>query len=407
MSSVPSGSDTRLSSVHSEEDSIAAATNVSSTNPAAAADAAAVSTDNASSATIAAAVAAALVAAGISGTKAENGKGKTASAAASKKGKKGAKGKNFTQAEINCMLELIEEHMPLCNSKWQQVVDEHMMYFPETDRNVDALRRKFNALAGQKVPTGDPFIPPDVKKAQKIRKELSKFSGLKTGSPEKMEINFNKINSKGGALDDESLNLSSNLEEFKDSVEDLRSDSDKGSNKEDEEDEDDDDDEGKIVARSNLRDMAAASSSKKSKTTPMMRSTSSHPVVTREFSSTTFSKRREGTRKSNKKRSLDEDDDDGNDDMNSFMKMFIMQSERERVDRERDREERRRQEEEYREERRVQMAQAKATQDMVQLMLMRSMGIVQHTAAVSMVANEPAANNDSCANKKSVEEEQD
>ncbi len=90
------------------------------------------------------------------------------------------------------MLKLIEEHMPLCNSKWQQVVDEHMMYFPDTDRDVDGLRHKFNALASKKVPTGDPFIPPDVKKAQKIRKELSKFSGLKTGLPEKMEINLTK-----------------------------------------------------------------------------------------------------------------------------------------------------------------------------------------------------------------------
>jgi hypothetical protein len=88
------------------------------------------------------------------------------------------------------------------------------------------------------------------------------------------------------------------------------------------------------------------------------------------------------------------------------MKMFIMQSERERVERKRDREERHRQEEEYREERRVQMAQAKATQDMVQLMLMRSMGIVNHTAAGLMVANEPApANNVSGANEKSVEEQ--
>ena len=115
MSSVPPGSDTGLSSVHAEEDSNAA-TNVSLTDPAATG---AVSTDNPSSVTIAAAVSAALVAAGISGTTADNGKGKMAPATASKKGKKGAKGKKFTQAEINCMLKLIEEHMPLCNSKWQ------------------------------------------------------------------------------------------------------------------------------------------------------------------------------------------------------------------------------------------------------------------------------------------------
>ncbi len=64
---------------------------MSLTKPAAAG---AVLTDNPSSATIAAAVAAALVAAGISGTTADNGKGEMASATASKKEKR-CKGQNF------------------------------------------------------------------------------------------------------------------------------------------------------------------------------------------------------------------------------------------------------------------------------------------------------------------------
>ncbi len=49
--------------------------------------------------------------------------------------------------------------------------------------------------------------------------------------------------------------------------------------------------------------------------------------------------------------------------------MFMMQSER-------DREDHKRQEEVYREERCLQMAQAKATLDMMQLLLMRSMGMI-------------------------------
>ncbi len=72
------------------------------------------------------------------------------------------------------------------------MVDEHMMFFPITDHDVDGLHCKFNALASKKIPsTGCPFIqPPDVKKAKRIRK--------KTGSPEKKEINFSRrINVKG------------------------------------------------------------------------------------------------------------------------------------------------------------------------------------------------------------------
>jgi hypothetical protein len=64
---------------------------------------------------------------------------KKAAAIVSKKGKKGAKAENFTQAEINCLLELIKEIMPLSTSQWQKVVNEHIMYFPDTNHNVDGL----------------------------------------------------------------------------------------------------------------------------------------------------------------------------------------------------------------------------------------------------------------------------
>ncbi len=97
--------------------------------------------------------------------------------------------------------------MPLSASQWQMVIvdNKHLMLYPNApDRDVDGqLCHKFNALASKKVPTGDPYNipPPDVKKAQKIWKELLQISGLKTGSsPEKMEINFNKNNLKGEVL---------------------------------------------------------------------------------------------------------------------------------------------------------------------------------------------------------------
>ena len=208
----------------------------------------------------------------------------------SEKGKKGSRGINFSPEEIDCMLELIDKHMPLSASQWQKVVDEHMMRFPNTDRDIDGLRRKFNTLASKKIPTGDPFIPPDVKKAKKIRNDLSQFSGLKTGSPEKMEINFNRINSKGGALDDVSGVFSSIREEELDFV---------GS----EDSEEDDDNDSKNVARSNLRNMAKKGTTSTTMTPTTTTTTSTHPLVTREFSSTTFSKRRDQN-KSNKKGGL-------------------------------------------------------------------------------------------------------
>jgi hypothetical protein len=78
----------------------ATATNLSTESAAVA-----VSTDNSSTTAIAAAVTAALVAAGISGSTGDKGTEKLKAAVmVSKKGKKGVKGKNFSQAEIDCML---------------------------------------------------------------------------------------------------------------------------------------------------------------------------------------------------------------------------------------------------------------------------------------------------------------
>ena len=87
--------------------------------------------------------------------------------------------------------------------------------------------------------------------------------------------------------------------------------------------------------------------------------------------------------------------------MKTFMKMFMMQSEREQIDREREREDRRRQEEVDREERRLQMAQAKATSDMMQVLLMRSMGMI-NTAAGSMSTTASATTDNSGENEKSA-----
>lgn len=83
-------------------------------------------------------------------------------------------------------------------------------------------------------------------------------------------------------------------------------------------------------------------------------------VVSKEFSSSFV------TKNHNKKATKKKDDDDKDaDEMKTFMQMFIMQSERERADREYEREERRRQAEIDREERRLQMAQTKAQMRML------------------------------------------
>ena len=119
---------------------------------------------------VAVAVAAALAAAWVNAPSepplADGKKNKRKKASANKncdeaiENKKAKKGPNFSQAEVDNMLELIEEAMPLSISQWEAVADEHRIFWPESDCDGERLCRKFNLLANRKIPTGDPFIPP-------------------------------------------------------------------------------------------------------------------------------------------------------------------------------------------------------------------------------------------------------
>lgn len=79
------------------------------------------------------------------------------------------RGSGFSRQEIDGMLELLEEYLPIARQEWDSVLRLHMQRYPELDRTVDSLKRKFSSLHRAKVPTGDPTIPPDVKRAKQIR----------------------------------------------------------------------------------------------------------------------------------------------------------------------------------------------------------------------------------------------
>lgn len=116
----------------------------------------------------------------------------------------GGKGPNFTKAELENMLELIEnsDKMPMCMTDWDAIADKHRTRYPMGDRNGESLRRKFNLLANTKMPTGDPRIPPEVKKAKHIHWRMTEEAGMLSGSPEK-EADLSNIHVGGGAFDED------------------------------------------------------------------------------------------------------------------------------------------------------------------------------------------------------------
>ena len=285
---------------------------------------------------------------------------------------------NFTRAESLNFLELIDEadKFPLCITPWDEIAEKHSESYPLTERDGEGLCRKFNALANIKMPTGDPRIPPEVKIAKKLRWQMGNSAGLKTGSPEKA-VDLTNIHVDGGAYrdqddDNDEVDFSGGGPDY-DGEEDDNDDDESNDDDDDDDDdndddeEEDDDDAAKFRARKKLK---AAPTKSKNCISKLVT-----PAVSKEFTSSVFN-HKQSRKNSGKKQ---DDDEEEADNMKSFMQMFMMQCET-------DREERRLQADRDREEMRLQMAQAKVTQDMIQMMFMRSMGMMsmpQHAPHMS------------------------
>ncbi len=81
---------------------------------------------------------------------------------------KGRRGFKFTTQEIECLLDVIEEIVPIGNPNWERVWDRHMACYPKKERTAKLLWHKFQELAKKKQPTGDPNCPPHICSAKCI-----------------------------------------------------------------------------------------------------------------------------------------------------------------------------------------------------------------------------------------------
>jgi hypothetical protein len=81
---------------------------------------------------------------------------------------KGRRGFKFATQEIKSLLDVIEEIIPIGNPDWEKVWDRHMDRYPKKERTAKSLRCKFQELAKQKIPTGNPNCLPHVRSAKRI-----------------------------------------------------------------------------------------------------------------------------------------------------------------------------------------------------------------------------------------------
>ena len=88
------------------------------------------------------------------------------------------RGKAYTDAEIDSLLETIEDILPRCSNHWETVRSSHTSYYPDLGRTTESLKRKFASLYNYKKPTGDPTCPPQVRRAKAIWENIKSRMGI-------------------------------------------------------------------------------------------------------------------------------------------------------------------------------------------------------------------------------------
>ena len=89
------------------------------------------------------------------------------------------KGVHWMTEEVTILLDKVDEYKPRGTNEWEAVTRaynisrlsiESLNGRPE--RDVDSCKTKFKALKNVRKPTGDPSIPPDVKRAKQIQYQI-------------------------------------------------------------------------------------------------------------------------------------------------------------------------------------------------------------------------------------------
>lgn len=97
------------------------------------------------------------------------------------------RGPGWDEEEEMWLLDAIEEFTPINPAEWEQVKTTHDVRFSGKRRNVKSIIRKFTELARTAEPTGDPNIPPAVRRAKEIREMITEKTDGTTGSPDPAE----------------------------------------------------------------------------------------------------------------------------------------------------------------------------------------------------------------------------
>jgi hypothetical protein len=80
----------------------------------------------------------------------------------------------FTTDELESLMDIIEDVLPMGKYEWERVVARYNSMFPDRPRNEKSVCNQFNSYSKQKPPTGDPDCPPLVRKSKLIQAKIVK-----------------------------------------------------------------------------------------------------------------------------------------------------------------------------------------------------------------------------------------
>eukprot|EP00536_Pseudo-nitzschia_multiseries_P013673 jgi/Psemu1/35988/gm1.35988_g len=89
--------------------------------------------------------------------------------------------RNYSRREVMELLYTLKAILPVGPEDWAQVGLIHNDNFPDTNRSVENLRRKYNGLYRKQIPTGDPNCPKDVKLAKRVKYLIKCKEGVGDG----------------------------------------------------------------------------------------------------------------------------------------------------------------------------------------------------------------------------------
>lgn len=87
-----------------------------------------------------------------------------------------ARGPGFKEAETKTLLESIEEVTPIGCDECEYVLTLQKKKWSNMNRTVDTPCRKFRLLYSKKVPSGNPYISPSVRKAKEFKEKIVETS---------------------------------------------------------------------------------------------------------------------------------------------------------------------------------------------------------------------------------------